>query len=262
MVSRAKIVNVSPTFLNPKRNWSGKCEAAAFNLTNVLTPGYVRSFENATAARRASKIEGPGFGPGGNWVWMSGVINSRGVDDGHVAYHVPDIPNLLFMASASVTDRIAGMTNLGFIDGPTYMRRFPNQKLVGWSYDHGGSIIPGDGPIKAPPITIEPAPPAPIDQNEDDMRLFLREKTGRRHFIAPQFVKGCADDVTAGIGVYALDEPIRGLNENDFERVLNMHGIPVGEFFATDDDPLKGWSAERGQFRESEFGALERSWIK
>ncbi|QHF24093.1 hypothetical protein GTU73_08770 [Rathayibacter sp. VKM Ac-2804] len=268
MPTRQHIIAVAPSFLNARRNWSGKCEAAAWNLTNVLTPGYVRSFPHATSARKASRIQGPGLGPGGNWVWMSGVWGTEDghrVDWGHVAYHVGG--GLLFMASSSVTDRIPGMTALGFIDGQAYLRRFPGQKLEGWSYDHGGSIIPGDGPIVVPPPapatppTTPPAPPAPIDENEDTMRQFLREKTGRTHFIGKQFVKGCADDKTRGIGVYALDEPVRSLNEDDFERVLNMHGIPVEEFLKTDADPRLGWSTERGQFREVEFGALERSWI-
>lgn len=143
-VTRNDIINAVPKFNNPKRNWSGMCEAAAYNLTNVLTPGYVRSFPTATAARQASKIEGSGFGPGQNWVWMSGVWgteNGRRVDFGHVAYHIGN--NVLFMASSSV-DTIPGYTALGFIDGNAYMRRFSNQKLEGWSWDHGGSIIPSE----------------------------------------------------------------------------------------------------------------------
>lgn len=143
VLTEPEIVAAAPSFLNPKRNWSGKCEAAAFNLTDRFTPGIaVRSFPSATAARKASKIEGPGFGPPGSWVWMSGVwVKENGVvyDAGHVAYHLGN--NLLFMASSSVRG-IPGFTALGFIDGHAYLRRFPNQKLEGWSRDHGGTVIP------------------------------------------------------------------------------------------------------------------------
>jgi hypothetical protein len=216
MPTRQQIIDAAPRFLNPRRNWSGKCEAAAWNLTNVLTPGAVRSFSDATSARKASKIEGPGLGPGGNWVWMSGVWgteNGRRVDWGHVAYHVGG--GLLFMASSSVTDRIPGMTALGFIDGQAYLRRFSGQKLEGWSYDHGGSTIPGDGPI------VVPAPHIDRDTEEDDMPSAKE--------VADAIFTGLLSDEPGSLGKRARDKLGEAARDYTLIALLEDSGQLVGK---------------------------------
>lgn len=226
MPTRQQIIDAAPRFLNPQRNWSGKCEAAAWNLTNVLTPGAVRSFSDATSARKASRIEGPGLGPGGNWVWMSGVWgteNGRRVDWGHVAYHVGG--GLLFMASSSVTDRIPGMTALGFIDGQAYLRRFSGQKLEGWSYDHGGSIIPGDGPIVvAPPHPSSAAGGAATPQTapqEDDMPTAQE--------VAQEIFKGLLSDEEGSLGKQVRDKLGAAAADFTLFALLPNSGHPEGK---------------------------------
>lgn len=216
MPTRQQIIDAAPRFLNPRRNWSGKCEAAAWNLTNVLTPGDVRSFSDATSARKASRIQGPGLGPGGNWVWMSGVWgteNGRRVDWGHVAYHVGG--GLLFMASSSVTDRIPGMTALGFIDGQAYLRRFSGQTLEGWSYDHGGSIIPGDGPI------VVPAPHIDRDTEEDDMPSAKE--------VAEEILRGLSSQDPASPGKQARDAIAAASADYSLSRLVANSGDGWGK---------------------------------
>lgn len=143
MIGVEEISEGAKAFRDPKRYWGGQCEAAMNNLCKVFGDSPPRSFDDATLARRASKIEGSGIGPGQNFVWMSNVwgphpVTGKNTDFGHTAYHIAG--GLGFMASAAV-DPITGFRALGFIDLYAYLRRFPNQKLEGWSWDHGGTKI-------------------------------------------------------------------------------------------------------------------------
>lgn len=141
MVTEAQIRAAVPRFSRPTRNWSGLCEAAIWNLFDVLGPGGPSS-PSATVARKRSKLEGAGWGPGDNVVWWSGVWgyeNGKQVDFGHVAYHLGD--GWAFMASSQVTSVVDPFINIGFVDLKRYEKRFPNMRLEGWSYDHAGATL-------------------------------------------------------------------------------------------------------------------------
>ena len=167
MVTEKEIIAAVPRFNNPKRNWSGLCEAAIWNLFNVLgTSG--PSSASATVARKRSKIEGPGFGPGDNVVWWSGVWgyeNGKQVDFGHVAYHLGN--GWGFMASSQVTSKIDGFTNIGFVDLARYEKRFPNMKREGWSYDHATARMN---------VAANTSDATPLPQGDDDVSFADRIK--------------------------------------------------------------------------------------
>ena len=228
MPSRTDIIRKAPTFRNPGRNWSGLCEAAQFNLCDVFSPGPVRSFPDATTARKASKIEGPGLGPGGNFVWMSGVWSAdRRTDYGHVAYHVGG--GLLFMASSSVTDRIPGMTALGFIDGQAYLRRFSGQKLEGWSYDHGGTVLPGDGPIVVPAPAHGNSRPGTPDEGDEEMALTEDEFEERFRAVRTRAENATAEAKGAREAAERVERRDTNI-ENKLDVILRKLGIPDDQF--------------------------------
>jgi hypothetical protein len=147
-------------------NWNGRCEAFVSD-----AGAYTNSFENATAARKASRVYLPSAlainaVPTGWLLWWD--YNP----DGHVG--LPAAPGgLALMASGFVTQEIH--SNLGYIKRSDYAVK-SGHRYLGASPDHGGQFLVG----------IPHTPPAPKPNRIKTIAAFLNRQGYGRHTTADQ----------------------------------------------------------------------------